>query len=548
MSVRLRKNETPRKSKRNMKVIRSLIAILTAGLLGSTAGQAALVSVSNDITGTVNWTADNEYLLETVIYVQSNAVLNIEAGTVVRGAENVTVGRTDIPSLVSALWVTRGGTLNAMGTKEAPIIFTAESDDLSDPDDVPPTQTALWGGIVLLGNAQLNTAKDVAGNAATPKYDIYEGTEGPGPNGEHIFGGDDDSDSSGTIRYVSIRHAGNEFAPASELNAMTLGGVGKGTTLEYIEVFAGSDDGFEWWGGCVNSSHLIAAFIEDDDFDTDQGYRGTNQFWFGIKPPSGGTGDSRGIESDGDLNQSASGEAPISQWAVYNMTLIGRGLTDGGFGGGIAWNLRDEAAPNVINSVITEFNQGLRLDSDGLLNVDNGLGNALNNIWNVTTDADANGQIFFTDGARMNTSEDPLIGGVSYVNDGGLNPRPLPGSPALGGVLSGAPMAVNYRGAFSGPADNWADGWTALASLGFLSAGDPCGTSPILSVVQAGGSVEITFMTSIGCSYQVRSTGEIAATPIVWSSVGSAIAGTGEAVTVSIAVVPGAEYFTVEVE
>lgn len=535
-----------------MKLMRRLIALVAVGLLGSTAtSHAALIVVENDIAAgtTVNWTADNEYLLNTVIYVHSNAVLNIEAGTVVRGAENVTIARDGIPSLVSALWVTRGGTLNATGNREAPIIFTAESDDLSDPNDLSPTQTALWGGVVVLGNALINTSRDVVGNASDPKFDLYEGTDGPGPNGEHIFGGGEDTESSGIIRYVSIRHAGNEFAPGSELNALSMGGVGSATTLEYVEVFAGSDDGFEWWGGSVNSKYLVSAFIEDDDFDTDQGYRATNQFWFGIKPLGGGTGDSRGIESDGDLNQSADGETPISQWAVYNMTLIGRGLTDGGFGGGVAWNLRDEAAPNVINSVLTEFNAGLRLDGDGLLNVTNGLGNALNNIWNVTSAAtDANGDIFFDDPTRNNTLEDPLLGGISYSNDGVLDPRPLPGSPALGGVLPGAPIPVSFRGAFSGSADDWADDWTALSTLGYLSAAAPCGTSPILSIEVVGGDVAISFMTSIGCTYQVRSTAEVAATPTAWNDEGAPIVGTGEPVTAMLAIMPGAEYFTVAVQ
>ncbi len=134
-----------------------------------------------------------------------------------------------------------------------------------------------------------------------------------------------------------------------------------------------SDDGFEWWGGSVNTRYLVAAFCEDDDFDTDQGYRGTNQFWFAIKPPWQGSSDSRAFETDGDLNQGVAGEQPKSQWVVHNATLIGRGKSVTGFGGGVAWNPRDEAAPLLYNSIFTAFAAGVKVDSDGLAEFDSGL-------------------------------------------------------------------------------------------------------------------------------------------------------------------------------
>ncbi len=443
---------------------------ILATLLTSGAALADLVPITDDIaSGTsATWYATNAYRLDTVIYVQSNAVLTIEPGTVVYGSTNVTTGRTGIPNLVSALWVTRGGKLMAEGTKDAPIIFTAEGDDLQG--NIPPTQTALWGGVVLLGNAVINSAKDADGNAADPKYDVYEGTTEAGPYNEHVFGGTNDVDSSGVLRYVSIRHAGNEFAPASELNGLTVGAVGSGTVLEYVEVFAGSDDGFEWWGGTVNANHLVAAFCEDDDFDTDQGYRGTLQFILGIKPPWAGTSDSRGFESDGDLNQSATGELPIGQWSAYNATLIGRGKGEASGSLGVGWNARDESAPNVFNSVFSDFNQGLLLDSDGLFHFTNSPALAFveNNIWDVNTNANAAGEFVFTTAEFSNTVQSAMLGGISYTNDLGLDPRPQGGSPVYIDVRDGAPVATSYRGAFSGATDDWADGWTALSSLGYL--------------------------------------------------------------------------------
>ena len=447
---------------------------ILATLLTSGAALADLVPITDDIgSGTsATWYATNAYRLDTIIYVESNAVLTIEPGTVVYGATNVTTARTGIPNLVSALWVTRGGKLMAEGTKDAPIIFTAEGDDLQG--NIPPTQTALWGGVVLLGNAVINSAKDATGNAADPKYDVYEGTTEAGPYNEHVFGGTNDVDSSGVLRYVSIRHAGNEFAPASELNGLTVGAVGNGTVLEYVEVFAGSDDGFEWWGGTVNANHLVAAFCEDDDFDTDQGYRGTLQFILGIKPPWAGTSDSRGFESDGDLNQSATGELPIGQWSAYNATLIGRGKGEASGSLGVGWNARDESAPNVFNSVFSDFNQGLLLDSDGLFHFTNSPALAFieNNVWDVNTNANPAGEFLFTTPEFTNTIESALLGGISYTNDLGLDPRPQAGSPVYVDVRAGAPVATTYRGAFSGPTDDWADGWTALSSLGYLKAAE----------------------------------------------------------------------------
>lgn len=509
---------------------RPLARWAAAAVLGATSLQAELVPVTQDIAAgtTVTWSATNQYRLDTIIYVQTNATLVIEPGTVIYGATNVTIARADIPELVSALWVTRGGKLMAEGTRENPIIFTAEGDNLDG--NIPPTQTSLWGGVVIMGNAVINSAKDAEGNVANPKFDVYEGVDGPGPNLEHRFGGNNDDDSSGVLRYVSIRHAGRIFAPDSELNALTMGGVGRGTVLEYIEVYAASDDGFEWWGGTAGSRYLVAGFIEDDDFDTDQGYRGTNQFWFGIKPPWQGTSDSRGIESDGDLNQSTLGELPINHWLAHNVTLVGRGKAETAGGLGVAWNTRDEDAPRVFNSVFTEWNQGLRLDADGLYHHTNAMQMASirNNLWNVNAASNAEGAFIFSTTEFMNQLADPMLGGISYSNDRVLDPRPKAGSPVYQDVLAGAPMPVNYRGAFSGPDDDWADGWTALSQYGYLK---PAVTIIELVTSAEDGNILIGFQSEAGRTYQVQSRGDVVNGD--WSARGNPIIGTGGVVQFS---------------
>lgn len=516
-----------------------LFQTYTALLLGGVATQAAQVTVSsaigNGVTPTaVTWYATNEYLLDRVIYVQSNAVLTVEAGTVIKGKTNVTVLQNGFNNVrLSALWVTRGGKLYATGTVSKPIIFTAEGDDLNG--NYSGLDKGLWGGVVLLGKATMNSAKDPAGNVSSPVYEVFEGTTGAGAIPEHVFGGNDDNDSSGALQYVSIRHPGKLFAPAEEINGLTLGGVGRGTLLDHVEVFSCDDDGFEWWGGTVNSTYLVASFCIDDDFDTDQGYRGTNQFWFGIKPPTFGTGDSRGWETDGEINQDGVPALPISRWRAYNVTLIGRGKANTSFGGGVAWNLRDEAAPEMYNSIVTEFNQGLLLDNDGMIYATNGPAGVWNTIWNVTDQANNNGDFFFTTASYSNTVADPLLVSISYTNNGMLNPRPRPGSPAFTNVLAGAPMAVAYRGAFSAN-DNWADCWTALSSQGYLVP-----ASPELEIELVNGNVELSWLALPGATYQLQTNAPLTG---VWGNSGSAmVSETGGVVTVTNAASLAEEYY-----
>jgi len=515
-----------------IKLKKFLLYSAVAAMAGTACVRAATVRIDQDITTDTTWAATDTYILDTTIYVRNGATLTIEAGTVVKGSTTVTISRDGIPNNVSALWVTRGSKLIADGTRENPITFTFEEDNVNSIYDVAIDTSGMWGGVVLCGYGQLNSAKLVEGGAAIPIYDRFEGTTTDGVDGAHLFGGDNDADNSGILRYVSIRYAGNVFAPNSELNSLTLAAVGSGTTISYVEAFNGSDDGFEWWGGVVNTDHLVAAFCEDDDFDTDQGYRGVNQFWFGIKPPWNGSSDSRGMESDGDLDQNVTGELPISKWTAHNVTLIGRGLADTAFGGGAAWNARDETSPNVYNMVVTDFSKGLKLDDDGMLYFTNSAATAemRSSIFNVqdVLHSGTNGDFLFSDIAYNNTQEDPLIGGVSYAQDLGLNPRPQAGSPALSGVDTQGPglVTTTYRGAF-GRNDNWADGWTALSQMAVMLEATPTGAAPMIVHGRSGQTLQLTVQTESGKTYQLQSTSDLGGHPIVWTNEGAAVTGNG---------------------
>jgi hypothetical protein len=300
----------------------------------------------------------------------------------------------------------------------------------------------------------------------------------------------------------------------------------------------------------VNTKYLVAAFCEDDDFDTDQGYRGTNQFWFGIKPPWQGSSDSRGFETDGDLNQNAAGELPKSQWVVHNATLIGRGKNETGFGGGVGWNARDEAAPNVINSIFAEFALGVLIDNDGVAEFDNGLADLRNTILDVAlapSGANTNAQQLFSVAGRSNVVEAAMLGGISYTNNAGLNPRPLTGGSALSNVAAQGEGLVqtSFRGAFS-ENDTWADGWTALARLGFLATGAPQITEPTLTVALSNGQIQITFPSAAGRSYQVQSSTDPGR--VTWENQGDALQGTGAALTFTDALEHSFKFFRVLVQ
>jgi len=516
------------------------ILALAAGLGGAARAGADTITVTANISGNVTWNSTNEYVLTGLIYVLDGAVLNIEAGTIVRGQPG-----TDANT--KALIVTRGGKIFANGTRSRPIIFTAEADDVLDPDDIPIFQRGLWGGVVLMGKATMNTSTDTAGNAATPKYEVFEGLPDAQVNGQFVnrFGGSDDNDSSGIMRYCSIRHAGVVFQPNKELNGLSLGAVGRGTILEHIEAYATADDGFEFFGGTVNTKYLVSAFNDDDAFDIDMGYRGKNQFWFAIQEP--GKKDNGG-EWNGEPNGVSVNATPIGNYEIYNGTWIGAGTNTTANRGIIS---REYAAPKLYNSILTEFGgSALAIDPKSAIHLTNGLLDIRNNIWwNFATNGvpvalaeTPQADVIFSDTTRSNLNVNPLLRGISRTNNGGLDPRPSDGSPALVDAkptpTDGFYVPAAYKGAFGSL--NWATDWTALGERGvFSSAGAgiplpyiPTTTTPtcspsVLSIASVGSNVEIQFEGTAGLNYQVQSTTDLSASPIVWTDEGTALTGSG---------------------
>ncbi|RJP57433.1 MAG: T9SS C-terminal target domain-containing protein [Ignavibacteriales bacterium] len=425
----------------------------------------AQVLVSNDIVGNVTWTSNNEYILDGLIFVDSLSTLTIEAGTVIKGRlqSNITTGDG-----ASALVVRRGAQIFAEGTPESPIIFTSELDDVTVPEDLLLTDRGLWGGLIVLGEATTNQP--------TTQNQI-EGIPG---EFNARYGGNDDSDNSGVLRYVSIRHGGFSISgvPGDEINGLTMGAVGSGTTIEYIEVIANFDDGYEWFGGTVNTRYLAAIMCGDDAFDYDQGWRGKNQFWFALQ---GEDEAGRGGEHDGGDDCETC--EPYAIPMISNATYIGSGASSvgvGGDGNDRAIYFRDNAGGKYYNSIFTDYvGVGLKIEDidgqDSRTQMENGNLVLSNNIWYGFGAGNdlltiASGDQWAADHLAVNGNQivDPQLRGISRTTDRGLDPRPQ---------LNSTPVEledqfftnVNYHGAFDPDNGLWTEGWTAASSYGITT-------------------------------------------------------------------------------
>ena len=440
-------------------MLRKIIAAISVAMLPLAAQAASINVTDSDIQPGTNivWTADNEYLLNGLVFVDAGASLTIQPGTVIKGkpgqGENA-----------SALVVARDGKIFASGTADAPIVFTAEADDVSNPDDLPLDARGLWGGVIILGNAELNSE---------PGETNIEGIPTNEPRG--LYGGNENEESSGVFRYVSIRHGGTDIGAGNEINGLTMGGVGSGTLIEYVEVYNNQDDGFEWFGGTVNSKYLVSAFNGDDAFDYDEGFRGKGQFWFVIQDAE--TGNRAGEHDGGTTPEDGT---PFAIPTIYNATYIGSGAFSANGDNDVVLKIRDNAGGKYLNSIFTDFAgeavdiEDLDSGEDSRARLEAGDLLLANNIWwNFGAGEDLAAiapEQFVADHLATNDNRvvDPILSGISRERDGNLDPRPQAGSPAWnGGALApddGFYTQVEYLGAFGRTL--WTSGWTFLSTAG----------------------------------------------------------------------------------
>lgn len=304
---------------------------------------APTVTISSNITTNTTWVTGQTYLLQGQIYVKNNSVLTIQPGVVVLGSKAVAG---------SGLFITTGSKLMANGTVSQPIVFTSDQPAGS-------RTTGDWGGIILMGLAATNNSlgiNNIEGIAPSPDTQ-YGGGSSPNAN-----------DNSGSLEYVRIEYPGYVYQPNKEINGLTLGSVGAGTTLDYIQVSYSNDDAFEWFGGNVNAKHLVSYRNLDDDFDTDNGFAGYVQFGLIVRDPAiadnPSVSTSEGFESDNDPTGSSA--TPVTSGVFSNITAIGpyRGNNAQAIASGYrrGARIRRNSQLDIHNSIFMDFKTGVMID------------------------------------------------------------------------------------------------------------------------------------------------------------------------------------------
>jgi hypothetical protein len=448
------------------KILLVLCAILALAASVSAQSWDSTTLNNNNITSNVTLNASTKYILKGFVYVKSPATITIPAGTVIYG-DKATTG---------TLIIERGGKINASGTASQPIIFTSRiTPGLRGPGD--------WGGIILLGKARINT---VSGSDTA----AIEGL--PTSIQPAYYGGSDDNDNSGVMRYVRIEFPGINLTGVSgnEINGLTMGGIGSGTTLEYIQVSYSGDDAFEWFGGTVNCKYLIAYKTVDDDFDTDNGFRGKCQYLLAVRDSSiADVSGSHGFESDNNANSPNNFRTPRTQPVFSNVTVVGPSRVSST---PISPNylraahLRRNTKTSIYNTIFMGYPKGIRFDGTGVANAFNGDSMAVKNllfagipVLGDTANMSGNGfnainflnTPAFANRVLTNNTDAMLTNPYGYENNGSW--VPLAGSPALTGAsFTWTPLTdpfftvTTYVGAFG--ATNWTSGWAQFNPVNYV--------------------------------------------------------------------------------
>jgi len=457
-------------------------------------------TLEGSITADRTLDAAQQYIIKGQVFVASGVTLTIPAGTILKGDK----------ASKGTLIVQPGGKLITQGTANKPVIFTsALAPGARDRGD--------WGGVILLGNAFVNQPAKPAIEGITPSQ-TYGTTVAEGSNSTTNAG-----ENSGSIQYTRIEYAGIELTPNNETNSLTFGGVGSGTTIDFVQVSFGGDDGYEWFGGTVNAKHMISESSWDDDFDTDFGWGGNVQFGLAVRntffaDQSG----SNGFESDNQGNGNAivgvcdgSNNTGCTRGVFSNMTMLGpRDIQSRSISGNFlnGAHLRRRTAISIFNSYIAGWRLGIRLDDQGTLdNLNDGTSIHAYNVVSVPgttrigSSSSASDATFVTglsggDATTLatywttnNSGDFNNITTTQPHQDIGVNPASfwgasttstIPSNPdfkLVAGVAgannlnSGANFAhakltggffttTTYRGAFDGITD-WTDGWSEFQPL-----------------------------------------------------------------------------------
>ncbi len=393
------------------------------------------------LTGTIKedltLTADTQWLLRGGVFIGDDVeqtTLTIEPGTTIFG-ETATNGM---------LVIQRGSRILAEGTLEAPIVFTSSKEEGS-------RARGDWGGVIINGRAPVNSCADQE-----------VACEAFGEGGTGFYGGGDPDDNSGVLRYVRVEFAGSLISPDNELNGLGLQGVGSGTTLDFIQVHMGKDDGVEFFGGTVNFKHILTTGIADDNLDWTDGWQGKGQFFVALQYDDAGD---NGVEADNNGEDNTA--SPRSTPVLSNITLIGQPdseLSD------IGVLLREGTGGQLHNAIVTGWNETC-LDIDNpetFANAERGdliVANSLLDCaaaFGAGDDDPFTVEDFFN---AMNTGN--TLGNARLIDPYGDTPdfRPGEGSEMITGAVVPADSffePVSFRGGV-GPDDDWTAGWTTSA-------------------------------------------------------------------------------------
>jgi hypothetical protein len=398
-----------------------------------------VIVVTGDVSANETWTSANYYVLRGAVFVRNGSTLTIGPGTRVIG-ESGSVG---------TLIVERGGRINAVGTAAAPIVFTS---------DQPVGQRGRgdWGGIIINGRAPVNLT----------------GGEGAGEGDTGVYGGTDPNDNSGVLRYVRVEFSGVEFSPDNELNGIAFQGVGRGTTVDYVQAHMSRDDALEWFGGTVDAKHIVMSNAADDSLDWTFGWSGRVQFAAITQ-----RGDDADNAIEADNSEFNNNHLPRSNPQIYNITICGDPDRNEGGESTNGTNFRRGTAFTLRNFLLTGFKTtGLRIETtnaDTTNQVANGttqMGAGV--IWNIPTPAQSFivtqiGSGRFPD-VRLNV--DPGVSTTACANHEAPNFRPASLATIAGGQMApiqppndGFFEVVTFIGAVPpAPQPNWMDGWTSF--------------------------------------------------------------------------------------
>jgi len=429
----------------------AMLATITTGVVNAQTKPIKIIQGADTlITSSKTWDADTVYFLNGKVYVTNGAELTIQPGTVIMG-DTISKG---------TLLITRGSKIHAVGTSTCPIVFTsAKAAGKRNRGD--------WGGVIILGSATVNTPTGIANIEGLPPSTLTQYGGGLTPN---------DNDNSGELSFVRIEFPGVALAPNNEINGLTMGGVGRGTLIDFVQVSYSNDDSFEWFGGTVNCKHLIAFRGLDDDFDTDFGYSGKIQFALGLRDPLvADVSGSNGFESDNDA--AGSSNLPQTKAVFSNVTIVA--------GSDSATNalyrnsaqIRRNSHLYIYNSILMGYPTGVLIDgtatnsnvlADTMVQ-DNIVAAKQSSKWVTSTTANAavTSLLLNNAGNRFYTGNAGVLLSNPY-NLNNPNCRPATGSPALTGgdfnhiglVNDAFFTKTTYVGAFAKQStQNWATVW-----------------------------------------------------------------------------------------